>query len=179
MGDKRSNTTDVANIIKKIKVNQKSEADPKEEIITDEEDNSDVMRGRPKSGRIWKSKKERFVVIGAVFCSKNIILILPILINSRFNVVKKSLKKKSVSNHLKFRDEIKHVKELSRSIITERKKQNEEYRVRREENLRRRLENERKNEIVQVIKNTAKMKRMSKKQLRKVEKRDTTKVNVK
>jgi rRNA-processing protein CGR1 len=106
-------------------------------------------------------------------------LILPILINSRFNVVKKSLKKKSVSNHLKFRDEIKHVKELSRSIITERKKQNEEYRVRREENLRRRLENERKNEIVQVIKNTAKMKRMSKKQLRKVEKRDTTKVNVK
>jgi hypothetical protein len=70
MGDKRSNTTDVANIIKKIKVNQKSEAEPKDEIITDEEDNSDVMRGRPKSGRIWKSKKERFVVIGSVYCLK-------------------------------------------------------------------------------------------------------------
>uniref|UniRef100_A0A3Q3IGL1 Coiled-coil domain-containing protein 86 n=2 Tax=Monopterus albus TaxID=43700 RepID=A0A3Q3IGL1_MONAL len=65
------------------------------------------------------------------------------------------------------------VKQFSLQLKEEKARQKEEKRKRREENLKRRAENERKAEIVQVIRNTAKIKRMKKKQLRKIEKRDT------
>lgn len=76
-----------------------------------------------------------------------------------------------------FRDELKHIKELSKSIKEDRKLENIAKKERRAENAQKRLVNERKNEVVQVIKNTAKMKRMKKKALRKIEKRDLTSAN--
>lgn len=70
------------------------------------------------------------------------------------------------------RRDLKHIKELSKSIKADKHNENIEKKNRREENTRRRLENERKSEVVQIIKNPAKLKRMKKKALRKIEKRD-------
>uniref|UniRef100_A0A182PVN5 Coiled-coil domain-containing protein 86 n=1 Tax=Anopheles epiroticus TaxID=199890 RepID=A0A182PVN5_9DIPT len=120
----------------------------------DEKQNPTSLRGKPKSGRIWKTPKERFAT------------------------VKKSLRGKKSSQQIAFREEIKHIKELSRSIKETKRCENEMKRQRREENKRRRMENERKSEIVQIIKNPAKLKRMRKKQLRMIEKRDISKLNV-
>ncbi|XP_055531983.1 coiled-coil domain-containing protein 86 [Wyeomyia smithii] len=113
-----------------------------------------IPRGKPKSGRVWKTQKEKF------------------------SSVKKSIRGEATAKHLAYRDEIKNIKALSRSIKEDRKQQNKEKRQRREENKRRRLENERKSEIVQIIKNPAKLKRMRKKQLRQIEKRDLDKIKV-
>uniref|UniRef100_A0A2M3ZI31 Coiled-coil domain-containing protein 86 n=1 Tax=Anopheles braziliensis TaxID=58242 RepID=A0A2M3ZI31_9DIPT len=115
---------------------------------------TEIVRGRPKSGRIWKTQKERFAV------------------------VKKTIRRKTTDERLAYRAEMKQIKELSQSLKDERKRQNEEKRLRREENKRRRLENERKAEIVQIINNPAKLKRMRKKQLRMIEKRDLANVKV-
>ncbi|XP_069672389.1 coiled-coil domain-containing protein 86 [Periplaneta americana] len=110
-----------------------------------------VPCGRPKSGRVWKEKRKRF----------SSIVKTPGL---RLSKEKKDL----------LRQELKNVKEHARALMEERKKEKEERRLRRQENLKRQEENKRKSEIVQVIKNTAKIKRMKKKHLRQIEKRDTT-----
>lgn len=51
-------------------------------------------------------------------------------------------------------------------------KENALKKQRREENLQRRKENEIKSQTVQIIKNTSKLKRIKKKHLRQIEKRD-------
>uniref|UniRef100_A0A8D2IT15 Coiled-coil domain-containing protein 86 n=2 Tax=Varanus komodoensis TaxID=61221 RepID=A0A8D2IT15_VARKO len=74
---------------------------------------------------------------------------------------------------MKERQEKKLVKDFALHLKEEKQREREEKKQRREENLKRRLENERKAEIVQVIRNPAKLKRAKKKQLRRIEKRDT------
>ncbi|OXB57415.1 hypothetical protein ASZ78_010130 [Callipepla squamata] len=110
-----------------------------------------IPRGRPKSGRVWKDPgRKRFSLI----------------------VQDKPLHT-SWEQKLKARQEKKLVQDLARQLQEAKQREREEKKRRREENLRRRLENERKAEIVQVIRNPAKLKRAKKKQLRRVEKRDT------
>uniref|UniRef100_A0A1E1XS83 Coiled-coil domain-containing protein 86 n=1 Tax=Amblyomma sculptum TaxID=1581419 RepID=A0A1E1XS83_AMBSC len=118
---------------------------------TDEEA---IPKGIPKSGRVWKSEKKRFSSM------------------KKDRPLKTSWKVK-----MEQRAERKALLALDRQLKEEKKRLIEEKKQRRAENLRRREENAKKAEIVQVIKNTAKIKRMSKKQLRLVKKADTTVVS--
>lgn len=90
----------------------------------------------------------------------------------RFSKIKKTTYRPTFASKEKLRHDLKHIKELSRSVKEEKKQENEQKRQRREENFKRKQENERKSEVVQIIKNPAKLKRMKKKALRKIEKRD-------
>lgn len=74
----------------------------------------------------------------------------------------------------KRRNELKHFKELSKSVKEERERAIQARRDRRKANIKRREENARKAEIVEVIRNPAKLKKLKKKQLRNIEKRDTS-----
>lgn len=110
-----------------------------------------IPLGKPKSGRVWKDRnKQRFsaLVRDKPLCS-------------------------SWEKKMEAKREKELVKRYSLQLKEEKARQKEEKRKRREDNLKRRAENERKSEIVQVIRNTTKIKRMKKKQLRKIEKRDT------
>ncbi|KAM9266931.1 LOW QUALITY PROTEIN: coiled-coil domain-containing protein 86 [Cariama cristata] len=109
-----------------------------------------IPRGRPKSGRVWKDPgKKRFS-----------------------HMIQDKALRTSWARKMKERQERKLVQDLARQL-QEGTREREEKKRRREENLKRRLENERKAEIVQVIRNPLKLKRAKKKQLRRVEKRDT------
>ncbi|XP_061102651.1 coiled-coil domain-containing protein 86 [Conger conger] len=110
-----------------------------------------IPLGKPKSGRIWKDRNKH-----------------------RFSAL---LRGKTLRSSWETKMEAKREKELvnkfSLQLKEEKAREKEEKRKRREETLKRREENERKAEVVQVIRNTTKIKRMKKKQLRKIEKRDT------
>ena len=95
-----------------------------------------------------------------------------------FRIMHNSVAKMSTQKHLKLRDELKRIREISNSIKEEKKQDNELKKQRRETNTKRRLENARKSETVQIIKDTSKIKRMKKKQLRMIEKRDLSTVKV-
>ncbi|XP_046738703.1 coiled-coil domain-containing protein 86 [Diprion similis] len=110
-----------------------------------------IPKGKPKSGRVWKEQKTRFS-----------------------SIIKTRGTRLSFEKKQKLRDDMKRIKELSRSVIARRESEREAKKQRRIENLKRAEENRKKSEIVQVIKNTSKIKKMKKKNLRKLEKRDTT-----
>ncbi|XP_047434463.1 coiled-coil domain-containing protein 86 [Mugil cephalus] len=135
------------------KVPASSETIPKKKRRTapSVKQNPVIPLGKPKSGRVWKDRnKQRFsaLVRDKPLCS-------------------------SWEKKMQAKREKDLVKKYSQQLKDEKIRQKEEKRKRREENLRRRAENERKAEIVQVIRNTSKIKRMKKKQLRRIEKRDT------
>ncbi|XP_054027822.1 coiled-coil domain-containing protein 86 [Dryobates pubescens] len=110
-----------------------------------------IPRGRPKSGRVWKDPdKKRFS-----------------------HMIQDKALRSSWARKMKERQEKKLVQDLARQLQEGKQREREEKKRRREENIKRRLENERKAEIVQVIRNPLKLKRAKKKQLRRVEKRDT------
>ncbi|XP_061469037.1 coiled-coil domain-containing protein 86 isoform X1 [Rhineura floridana] len=110
-----------------------------------------LPRGKPKSGRVWKDiGKKRFS-----------------------HMTQDKPLRTSWERKMKERQGKKMVKDLERQLEEEKQKEHEEKKQRREENLKRRQENERKAEIVQVIRNPLKLKRTKKKQLRRIEKRDT------
>jgi len=109
----------------------------------------DVPRGRPKSGRLWK--QARPVSLSKVTKSKPL--------------------KTSWDKKMKVRAEKKSIKEYERSLKLDIKKKLEEKRKRQELKIKRQLEKDQSSEVVQVVKNTAKMKRMKKKQLRQIKKK--------
>ncbi|XP_027004160.1 coiled-coil domain-containing protein 86 [Tachysurus fulvidraco] len=113
-----------------------------------------IPLGKPKSGRVWKDRnKQRFSAL------------------LRDKPLRSSWQKK-----MEAKREKEMVKNYHQKLKDSKAREKEEKRKRREENLKRRAENEKKAEIVQVIRNTTKLKRMKKKQLRKIEKRDTLSV---
>ncbi|XP_070161572.1 coiled-coil domain-containing protein 86 [Polyergus mexicanus] len=110
-----------------------------------------IPRGKPKSGRTWKEQKTKF---SSIIKTRGI----------RLSLAKKQ----------KLREDLKRVKEMSREIKAQKQAEKETKKQRRRENLKRAEENRKKSEVVQPIKNLSKIKRMKKKQLRMIEKRDTS-----
>lgn len=83
---------------------------------------------------------------------------------------------KTLEEKQRLRRELKEMKDTSVAIREQKKAEKEALKERRRANIKRAEENRKKAEIVQVITNSAKLKRMKKKQLRFIEKRDTAKV---
>ncbi|XP_033747864.1 coiled-coil domain-containing protein 86-like [Pecten maximus] len=110
---------------------------------------NNIPKGKAKSGRPWKSNR-----------------------TARYSEIKKvkSLKS-SWDKKMKKKAEEKSIKDFEKQLKGERSAKLELLRKRQEEHKQRKLENERKSEVVQTIKNTAKIKRMKKKQLRLLAKR--------
>jgi len=108
-----------------------------------------IPRQKPKSGKFWKAER------------------------SAFRAIKKDKGQRlSFEQRLALKEEKVRNRDLAKTLLEQKNQKKEEMRKKIEENKAKKLENERKAEQFQVIKNPAKIKRMKKKQLRQLEKRD-------
>ncbi|XP_064620766.1 coiled-coil domain-containing protein 86-like [Lineus longissimus] len=108
-----------------------------------------IPRGRPKSGRVWKTPRTgRYSEIMKV------------------KPLRSSWKRKEEE-----RKEKKAMKLYEKELQDARQETLEKKRKRAEEKKKRKLENEKKSEVVQTIKDTRKIKKMKRKQLRMIQKR--------
>ncbi|PIK60551.1 putative coiled-coil domain-containing protein [Apostichopus japonicus] len=110
-------------------------------------------KGRPKSGRTWKTEqRQSFSTL--VFESQK---------GQKFTIV--------LEMEMDEKARLKSLKAYENELKAARREEFEKLKKKRIAKKKRQEENERKSEVVQVIKNTAKIKRMKKKQLRQLEKR--------
>jgi len=108
-----------------------------------------IPRQKPKSGKFWKEER------------------------SAFRSLKKDKGQRlTFDQRLAMKEEKVRNRDLAKTLLEQKNLKKEEMRKKIEENKAKKLENERKAEQFQVIKNPAKIKRMKKKQLRQLEKRD-------
>jgi len=108
-----------------------------------------IPRQKPKSGKFWKEGRQQFR-----------------------QIKRDKGKKFTFEQRMKNKEEKLKNKELADLLLSRKAMKKEELRKKIEENKARKLENEKKSEQFQIIKNPAKIKRMKKKQLRMLEKRD-------
>merc|ERR1712034_35374 len=108
-----------------------------------------IPRQKPKSGKFWKAGREQFR-----------------------QIKKDKGKRFTFEQRMGNKEEKMKNKELADLLMNRKKMKKEEARKKIEENKAKKAENEKKSEQFQVIKNPAKIKRMKKKQLRMLEKRD-------
>ena len=115
-------------------------------------DASGNVKGIPKSGRPWKANKQRFSSMG------------------KDKPLKSSWERKMAA-----KKKLNSLKTYQAEIGEARRQEKLEYRRRVEAHKKTKEENQRKSEVVQVITNPAKIKRMKKKQLRMLRTADTCK----
>merc|ERR1719334_119023 len=137
-------TNDVIQMMKKELAARKESK--KDELLVEAKH---IPRQKPKSGKFWKAER------------------------SAFRSLKKDKGQRSTfEERLKMKEEKLKNKELAVMLIEKKNLKKAEMRKKIEDNKARKTENEKKSEQFQIIKNPAKIKRMKKKQLRQLEKRD-------